>query len=167
MSLKLTACCLASVLAWTSLATAQSSVLLPSKTNTLIQVSASSGSAQLSNALGDIYVGRTGQDGPGPATISIRRGLVDFDIADSIPAGATITAVALTMDNVQEPSGNGNQTVELCRMLVNWGQGTSYFNGGAGTAATNGDATWYYRFFNAGNPFGQSRLVGARRAGRR
>ena len=64
---------------------------------------------QLSNGLGDIYVGRTNQDGQGPATISIRRGLIAFDIADNIPAGATITGVTLTVDDVRgiewEPDG--------------------------------------------------------------
>ena len=37
-------------------------------------------------------------------------------------------------------------------MFRDWGQGTSYFNGGQGAAATNGDATWYYTFYNAANP---------------
>ncbi len=128
---------------------ADSTALLPSKTNTLIQVTSAS-AQQLSNALGDIYVGRTNQDGPGPATTSIRRGLVAFDIADSIPAGATITAVTLSVDDVQ--GTGGSETVSLCRMLRDWGQGTSYFSGGRGTQATNGDATWYCTFYNAGNP---------------
>ena len=74
------------------MAAAESTVLPPSKTNTLIQVTSAS-AQQLSNGLGDIYVGRTNQDGQEPATISIRRGLVAFDIADNIPAGATITGV--------------------------------------------------------------------------
>ena len=149
MSLKTTGCCLASLLAWTSLATAQSVVLPPSKTNTLIQVTSAS-AEQLSNGLGDIYVGRTNQDGQGPATISIRRGLVAFDIADNIPAGATITAVTLTMEDVM--GLNGNQTVSLSRMFRDWGQGTSFFTGGQGAPATNGDATWYYTFYNASDP---------------
>jgi autotransporter-associated beta strand protein len=148
MSLK-TVYVLLSLFAWASLATADSSVLFPSKTNTLIQI-ASPISPQLSNGLGDIYVGRTNQDGQGPATISIRRGLIAFDIADSIPAGATITAVTLTVDDVR--GLNGNQIVSLSQMYRDWGQGTSYFNGGAGAPASNGDATWYYTFYNAGNP---------------
>ncbi len=149
ITLKPAGCCLAFLLAWANPATAGSIVLLPSKTNTLIQV-ASASDQQLSNGLGDIYVGRTNQDGQGPATISIRRGLVEFDIADNIPAGATITGVALTVDDVR--GLNGNQTVSLSQMYRDWGQGTSYFNGGQGAPATNGDATWYYTFYNAGDP---------------
>jgi len=68
LKIKITGYCLASLLAWTNLATAASIVLLPSKTNSLIQV-ASASAEQLSNGLGDIYVGRTNQDGQGPATI--------------------------------------------------------------------------------------------------
>jgi autotransporter-associated beta strand protein len=137
------------LLAWASPAWAQSVVLLPSKTNTLIQVTSAS-VQQLSNGQGDIYVGRTNQDGQGPATISIRRGLVAFDVADNVPAGATITGVTLTVDDVREL--NGSQTITLSRMLRDWGQGASYFDGGQGAPAANGDATWYYTFYNAADP---------------
>ena len=128
---------------------ADSVMLVPSKTNTLIQVTSAS-AQQLSNGQGDIYVGRTNQDGQGPATISIRRGLVEFDIADNIPAGAAITGVTLTVDDVR--GLNGDQVVSLYPMLRDWGQGSSFFDGGAGAPATQGDATWYYTFYNASNP---------------
>ncbi len=129
MTPKTAACCLAFLLAWTRWASAQSIILPPSKTNTLIQV-VSGGTGQLSNALGDIYVGRTNQDGQGPATISIRRGLIEFNIASEIPAGSTITGVTLTVNDVR--GDNGNQPASLYPMLRGWGQGTSYFNGGQG-----------------------------------
>ena len=136
-------------LAFASIGRADTTISLnPSKDNTLIQ--ASSPSAQLSNGIGDIYVGRTNQDGQGTATISIRRGLLDFDIADSIPAGAIITGGTLSMRDVQ--GLNGNQTLSLHDVLQAWGEGTSYSNGGTGAAATNGDATWLYTFYNAANP---------------
>ena len=114
----------------------------------MIQVTGAS-VQQLSNGLGDIYVGRTNQDGQGAATISIRRGLVAFDVADNIPAGATITGVTLTMDDVM--GLNGNQTVSLSRMFRNWGKAPPFFRW-PGVPATNGDATWYYTSYNAGNP---------------
>src|SRR5262245_11524642 len=81
----------------------------PSKDNTIIQTT--SASAQLSNGTGDLFVGRTNQDGQGPATISIRRGLLEFNLAApgigglSIPAGATITGVTLTMRDVMGLNG--------------------------------------------------------------
>ena len=126
----LRAYCLVFLLSASRLAAAQSVELTPSKTNTLIQVTSSAGSAQLSNGQGDIYVGRTNQDGQGPATISIRRGLIAFDIADNVPAGATITGVTLTVEEIR--GLNGNQFTSLNRMYRDWGQGTSYFNGGQG-----------------------------------
>ncbi len=116
----------------------------------MIQVTSTS-AEQLSNGLGDLFVGRTNQDGPGPATMSIHRGLIEFDIADStIPGGATITGVTLTLNDVK--GMNGNESVTLYQMYRDWGQGASFFNGGQGTQATNGDVTWYYPFYNASDP---------------
>ncbi len=131
--------------AWAGLVT-----LTPNKDNTLIQRTDAAG--QLSNGQGDIFVGRTGQDGTGQttATISIRRGLVAFDVAGSVPAGATVTAVSLIMRDVM--GQNGDPTVELHRLLQDWGEGNSFQNGGAGAAAQQDDATWLYTNFNAGDP---------------
>ncbi|MGO8749096.1 MAG: hypothetical protein ACLQNE_24315 [Thermoguttaceae bacterium] len=75
--------------------------LTPSQWGTILQVTGSAPSLQLSNGLGDIYVGRTNQDGQGPATISIRRGLVEFNVANYIPAGATITSVSMSMLDIR------------------------------------------------------------------
>ena len=121
---------------------ADTAVLTSSKDNTLIQQTTASG--QLSNGQGDIFVGRTNQDGQGTATISIRRGLVAFDVAGNVPAGATITGVALTMRDVM--GLNGDPTVELHRVQQDWGEGNSFQNGGMGAAAQEGDATWLYTF---------------------
>jgi hypothetical protein len=123
--------------------------LTPSSHNTLVQVPLTS-SQQLANGLGDYFVGRTNQDGQGPPTISMRRGLISFDIAGNIPAGAIITGVTLTMWDVM--GLNGPQEVDLHKALASWGQGTSFFNGGVGGPATQNDATWFYRFYNATNP---------------
>lgn len=131
-----------------NLPAATTPALVPAKDNTLIQQSNPAG--QLSNGKGDIFVGRTNQDGQGAATISIRRGLVEFDVAANVPAGATITGVMLAMRDVM--GLNGDPSVELHRMFQDWGQGTSFQNGGMGAAATEGDATWLYRFYNATTP---------------
>ena len=125
-------------------ASAASVTLAPSKDNTLIQVTAAN-VQQLSNGQGDIFVGRTNQDGQGPATISKRRGLIAFDVAGSgIPAGATITAVSLTVRDVM--GLNGDRATNLHRITADWGEGSSFFSGGVGAPATEGDATWFYRF---------------------
>lgn len=118
--------------------------LNPSRDNTLIEQT--NPNAQLSNGTGDIFVGRTGQGG----NISIRRGLIRFDVAGAIPSGATITAATLTMRDVM--GNNGDRTVSLHRALQDWGEGTSFQAGGMGAAATNNDATWLYAFYNSASP---------------
>jgi hypothetical protein len=127
-----------------------SATLNPAQWNTLVQVTSSAGSAQLSNGQGDIFVGRTNQEQNNAATISIRRGLIEFDIAGNIPSGTTITGGSLTMCDIM--GLNGNQTISLYDVLQAWGQGSSNSTGGVGVAATNNDATWYYTFYNAANP---------------
>ncbi len=147
MHVKQTILAALAALLWVSSAPAESVNLGPAQDNTLIQRTDPSG--QLSNGLGDIFVGRTNQDGQGPATISIRRGLVQFDLS-SIPAGAIITGATLTM---REAMGlNGDPVVSLHRILAAWGEGTSFQSGGMGAAATQNDATWLYRYYNAANP---------------
>jgi hypothetical protein len=129
-------------LLWLALATpfveAGDVALVPSRDNTLFEQT--NASSQTSNALGDIFVGRTNQ-----ASLSIRRGLLQFDVAAAVPFGATITGVTLEL---RETTGaNGDQPVSLHRLLQNWGEGTSLASGGAGAAATPGDATWLYAFY--------------------
>jgi len=83
---------------------------------------------------------------------SKRRGLIAFNIAGSVPAGATITGVELSMYLANAPNTN-NQTIELHRMMFNWGENTAdtsspAINGvGNGVAALSGDVTWNENFF--------------------
>jgi hypothetical protein len=110
------------------------------KDNTLYE----SATGALSNGAGQhFFAGRTAQ-----ASGSIRRGLVAFNITGSIPSGATITNVTLSLNMSQTSSGN--QTVDLHRVLANWGEGTSQASGneGGGAPATTGDATWLHTFYN-------------------
>lgn len=133
-------------------ASAATVTLLPSKDNTLIQWSEEAPGANplLSNGLGDIYTGRTNQDGQEQATMSIRRGLVHFDVGGAIPSGMTIVSATLTMRD--ERGRNGDPAVRLHRVLQDWGEGTSFFQGGQGAPATDGDATWFHTFYNAADP---------------
>jgi len=82
-----------------------------------------------------------------------RRGLVWFDVAANVPAGATITSVTLTMHLVTSASmGPATTDVVLYRLLADWGEGASDPDTGpgtgTGTGAATGDATWNMRFFN-------------------
>lgn len=122
--------------------------LAPSRDNTLHQ--RSNPAQQTSNALGDIFIGRTNQDGQGPPTVSIRRGLIYFDIAGSVPASATITGVTMAMRDAM--GLNGDHPADLHRLLADWGEGTSFFAGGQGASPTENDATWLYRFYHTATP---------------
>lgn len=75
-----------------------------------------------------------------------RRALIAFDFA-SIPAGSTITSVTLTLTCTR--SASLAEPVSLRPALASWGEGPSIAlgEGGMGTAALPGDATWRYRFF--------------------
>jgi hypothetical protein len=75
----------------------------------------------------------------------IRRGLVRFDVAGSIPAGSTITSARLDMV-VTSTKGNPVD-VSLYRATAAWGEGASDapLPGGSGAQATPGDATWTRR----------------------
>ncbi len=114
--------------------------LNPSKDNTLYQ----DASGALSNGAGQhFFVGNTNND-------SIRRGIIAFDIAGNIPAGATINSVTLTL-NLSRTLSDSPQPVALHKLLADWGEGASDAsdNEGSGIAATPGDATWIHRFFEA------------------
>ena len=113
----------------------------PSKDNTLYEYVPADG--DLSNALGDHFF--TGETAMG----ELRRGVLAFDIAGNVPAGSTITGVTLTLNMSRTPSGTA-RTVELHRLLADWGEGTSQASGqeGMGAPATTNDATWRHRFYN-------------------
>lgn len=119
----------------------QTQVMLgSSKDNTLIQDATGS----FSNGAGpDFFVGRVSTSGNG----TIRRGVIAFNVAGSIPSGATITGVTLTL-NMSHTNQLTAQTIELHRTLQNWGEGTSFATGGQGASSTTGDATWLHTFYN-------------------
>src|SRR5689334_17384147 len=74
-----------------------------SKDNTLFSESDS-----LSDGVGqNFFVGETGSGG-------IRRGLIAFDIAGNVPAGATINSVSLRL--FMDKTGTGAETVQLQRL---------------------------------------------------
>ncbi len=114
----------------------------------------------LSNGAGDgIFAGATGLMNGGGA---IRRAVLRFDVAGSIPAGSTITGVRLTLECTR---ANSPSTVQsLHRVLADWGEGTSvaFGAGGSGAPPTPGDTTWIHTFFpgtfwtNAGGDFDAS-----------
>ncbi len=75
-----------------------------------------------------------------------RRALIAFDLA-SIPAGSTVNSVTLTLTCTR--SASLAEPMSLRPSLASWGEGASIAlgEGGMGTAALPGDATWRYRFY--------------------
>src|SRR6184192_726842 len=113
----------------------------PIKDNTLYEFDPAEGDR--SNALGNhFFAGET-------AMGELRRGVLAFDIAGSIPAGSTITGVTLSMNMSRTPLSVA-YPVELHKLLADWGEGTSMASGeeGDGAPATPNDATWRHRFFD-------------------
>jgi len=90
------------------------------------------------------FVGKTG-----PLTIELRRGLVQFDIAGNVPAGATIDSVRLRLH--MNKTNSLGQNVSVRPVLADWGEGASDATGeeGTGGPAATGDATWLHRSFSS------------------
>jgi hypothetical protein len=115
--------------------------IMPSKDNTLYEYDLAEG--DFSNALGNhFFAGKT-------AMGELRRGVLAFDIAGSIPAGSTITGVSLSLNMSRTPISVA-YPVELHKLLADWGEGTSQATGeeGDGAPATPNDAIWRHRFFD-------------------
>lgn len=114
--------------------------LSASKDNTLYQ----DNEGDVSNGVGQhFFVGRTQNSN------LIRRGIIAFDVAGSIPAGSTIHTATLVL-NLSRSSIAGPENIALHFAMGNWGEGTSNApsNEGGGAPATAGDATWLHSVFN-------------------
>ncbi len=79
---------------------------------------------------------------------NVRRTLLRFDVAASVPAGATITGATVTLNCNRSALGN-NLLFTMHRVLGTWGEGTSDAGdpGGFGVEATPGDASWTFRVY--------------------
>lgn len=113
-----------------------------SKDNTLYQ----SATGSVSNGAGEVFfAGHTSI-----ITDSVRRAVIAFDVAGSIPAGSTIDSVTLRLHLTRAPFLPDFVPMNLHRVLADWGEGTSDPLGqeGGGAPATPGDATWRHRFYD-------------------
>ena len=77
----------------------------------------------------------------------VRRGLIKFDVS-SIPAGARITDVTLTLELSRKPPGAPAVDTTVHLLTADWGEGASDAGdpGGNGAMAAVGDATWIHTF---------------------
>jgi len=95
----------------------------------------------ISNGSGEyFFAGKTDQG-------RIRRALIRFDIAASVPSGSTINSVTLRL-NLSRTRQNTQRSTSLHRVLSDWGEGVSNAdqNEGQGAPASPGDCTWLHRF---------------------
>ena len=134
-------CLLAVAIAGASPLRADTVSLEPAKDNTLYQ----NPTGARSNGAGPfMFAGRNSQP-----TNSTRRVLVAFNVAGSIPPGATIISASLTLTT--KSNSSGSTTIALHRVTSDWGEGTSDAGipGGGGAPSTPDDATWMHTFFNS------------------
>ncbi|MEC9374087.1 MAG: DNRLRE domain-containing protein [Planctomycetota bacterium] len=77
-----------------------------------------------------------------------RRALVAFDVAGSVPPGATIDSVSLTMRLSRTRAGG--ETISLHRVTTDWNEGPTDPGGqeGTGDFPEEGDVTWLHTFYN-------------------
>jgi hypothetical protein len=118
--------------------------LEPVKDNTLYEPR--NAASFTSNGAGEhFFAGRVDDEG----NAKLRRGLLAFDIAGNIPAGATITQVTLTL-NVSRARQSGTESFSLHPLLLDWGEGASDApsNEGEGTTPEAGDVTWNHTFYD-------------------
>lgn len=77
------------------------------------------------------------------------RALLLFDVAGSVPAGATINSVSLGLTVMDSPPGTSVASVfDLNRLTASWAEGNGADHGGS-TAGPN-EATWFKRFGTLG-----------------
>src|SRR5258706_2739682 len=136
----------AAAFASTSISRADTTTIIASHDNTIFQ-------SNPNNSLGAaqaIFIGDNAQTSP-------RRGLISFDIAANVPAGATINSAQLKLF-LNQAAGGASPTISLYRLSTDWGEGiagstTTGANGvGQGFPAADGDATWNARHFSATSP---------------
>ena len=125
----------------TGVASADSVTPDASRDNTMFE---SSGGALSSGAGAYIHVGRLGGNGGGLR----RRGLIMFDVAESVPAGSTVTSAVLRLGMFR--TAVGAQNISAHRVTNDWGEGASSAINGQGAASQTGDASWTHTFFSTG-----------------
>ncbi len=121
-----------------ALATAETVLIEAGRDTTLIEEP----DGALANGSGPVFfVGRNNQ-----SQNSVRRGLVYFDVAAALPRNARVESVRLTL--YMSPSNPASRRIRLHRVLVEWGEGTSFASGGGGDVSAPGDATWIHTFYD-------------------
>jgi hypothetical protein len=118
---------------------AEEVTIVADRDNTLYETSDGS----RSNGAGILFF--AGRSGPSSG-FQLKRGLLRFDVAGALPAGAEVQSVVLNLKLFNSGPATVSSLTALHRVLGDWGEGTS--NGlGSGGPSTAGDATWLHRFY--------------------
>jgi len=75
-----------------------------------------------------------------------RRALLHFDVAGSLPRGAVVERVALTLS--MNPSNPQPRELRLHRVFADWSEGPASAGGGGGAPSQPGDATWIHTSYD-------------------
>jgi spore coat protein A len=132
-------------------ASADQVTLQPTQDNTLYEPITKDGLQDRSNGAGaSMFTGRTKDALDAGGQVAARRGVLAFDIAGNIPAGATINSVQLTLRCTKAKQNTGFN-VRVHELLSDWGEGSSNTGNsqqGRGDTPTTGDATWRHTFYD-------------------
>lgn len=124
------------ILATPTLAGASAIELTAARDNTLFQ----DAEGDTSNGSGTgVFCGRNSQG-------RVRRALLRFDVAGTLPESAVLDSVRLVLQ-MSSSSDLLERTLHLHRVLADWGEGGSASAGGGGAPAQIGDATWLHTFY--------------------
>lgn len=113
--------------------------IVASKDNTLYE----DPDGVLSNGVGEhFFVGLSS-----PFTVTVRRGVLQWDVASMLPSGAIIQSAEIRLN--MSATISGDFQFDFHRLSTAWGEGDSDAPGeeGAGFAAAPGDATWLHTFY--------------------
>lgn len=118
-----------------------------------IYLNSSADTALLQNFPSNNFGGQTYFNSGTTQNYTKNRGLMKFNIAGHLPAGAKITSVLLIVEVVGQPiDGDAPSTFELHRLLRDWGEGTGSGNPPTlGRPALYGEANWTHRFAQTTN----------------
>jgi spore coat protein A len=133
-----------------ALASAEVVTIGASQDNTLYEPISKDGFADKSNGAGaTMFSGKVRDAVDTLNEVAVRRAVLKFDVAGSIPAGATITGVSLSL-RCTKVKVNTAYDFSLHRLTSAWGEGTSNTGNsqqGRGATPTAGDATWRHTFY--------------------
>jgi spore coat protein A len=143
--------CAATLVLAAGLARADTVSLPALQDNTLYEPIQKDNLEDRSNGAGDsMFAGKTQDALNASGEVAVRRAVIAFDIAGSIPPGSTINSVQLYL-RCTKAKQNTSFSTNLHELTSDWGEGTSntgHSQQGRGDTPAPGDATWHHTFYD-------------------